>query len=97
MVDSLLTLRDVCARLALSRSGLYALIARGEFMPPLRIGRASRWHRHEVEAWLAARPRGTAQGPRPRRDDPAEQAAARADLRAIHERRRLAVRDAASG
>jgi predicted DNA-binding transcriptional regulator AlpA len=35
------------------RSRLYALIARGEFPAPLKIGKSSRWVRAEIDAWLS--------------------------------------------
>lgn len=41
----------------LSRSGLYALMDKGEFPRPIRIGqRAVAWPESAVIAWLAERP-----------------------------------------
>ena len=39
----------------LKRSQIYALAAKGGFPRPAKLGSASRWSRHEVEAWVAAR------------------------------------------
>ena len=34
------------------RSRIYQLIADGEFPPPIKIGKSSRWVRTEIDAWL---------------------------------------------
>ena len=40
-----------------SRSTLYAMVQRGEFPPPVRIGvRAVAWRAHEVYSWVETRP-----------------------------------------
>ena len=55
----LLTLRDVTAATALSRSAVYALMAESRFPKPIRIGaRAVRWVEQEVRDFIASRPRG---------------------------------------
>ena len=55
----LLTLRDVKATTALSRSAIYALMAESRFPKPIRIGnRAVRWVEQEVLDFIASRPRG---------------------------------------
>jgi prophage regulatory protein len=44
----------------LSRSGLYAMMNKGEFPRPIRIGiRAVAWPESAVVAWLASRPAAT--------------------------------------
>lgn len=48
----LLPLDLLQAYVGFGRSHLYALIARGEFPQPVKIGRSSRWPLHEVEAWI---------------------------------------------
>ena len=54
----LLTLRDVTAATALSRSAVYALMAESRFPKPIRIGtRAVRWVEQEVLDFIASRPR----------------------------------------
>ena len=54
----LLTLRDVTATTALSRSAVYALMAESRFPKPIRVGtRAVRWVEQEVLDFIASRPR----------------------------------------
>jgi len=63
-VPRLLTLRDVLAATALSRSAVYALMAESRFPKPLRIGsRAVRWVEQEVLDFIASRPRGGSERP----------------------------------
>ena len=60
----LLTLRDVTALTALSRSAVYALMAESRFPKPIRIGsRAVRWVEQEVLDFIASRPRAGSDGP----------------------------------
>ena len=60
----LLTLRDVTAATALSRSAVYALMAESRFPKPIRIGsRAVRWVEQEVRDFIASRPRGGSERP----------------------------------
>ncbi len=60
----LLTLRDVTAVTALSRSAIYALIAESRFPKPIRIGtRAVRWVEQEVLDFIASRPRAGSERP----------------------------------
>ena len=60
----LLTLRDVTAATALSRSAVYALMAESRFPKPIRIGaRAVRWVEQEVLDFIATRPRGGSDRP----------------------------------
>jgi len=47
---------EVEARTGLSRSSLYAMMSRGTFPRPKRIGqRAVAWSEDEIENWLATR------------------------------------------
>ncbi len=64
----LLTLRDVTAATALSRSAVYALMAESRFPKPIRVGsRAVRWVEREVLDFIASRPRaGSERSPRSR-------------------------------
>ena len=58
MTTRLLTLRDVTAMTALSRSAVYALMAESRFPKPIRVGaRAVRWVEQEVADFIASRPR----------------------------------------
>ncbi len=41
---------------SLSRSGIYALMAKGEFPRPIKLGiRAVAWRCADIEAWLGSR------------------------------------------
>ena len=62
--DRLVRLSEVLARTALGRSSIYRKMLDGFFPVPLKVGvRAVRWRESEIEAWLAARPRATDDGP----------------------------------
>lgn len=43
---------DLCSRLRISRSTLYALIARGDLPRPSKLGRSSVWKAEDVAAAL---------------------------------------------
>ncbi len=51
----LVTLPAVLERLKLSRSQIYALMARDEFPRPLKVGRSARWSCRELEEWIHAK------------------------------------------
>lgn len=51
-------LPGVLGRRADGRSSLYSDIAKGLWTPPIRMGRASTWPRHETNALLSARVAG---------------------------------------
>ena len=60
----LLTRKEVEARCRLGRSTIYRKMRNGTFPLPLKIGmRAVRWHRQEIETWIASRPRATGECP----------------------------------
>ena len=64
VLPRLLTLRDVIAATALSRSAVYAMMAESRFPKPIRIGsRAVRWVEQEVLDFIASRPRGGSERP----------------------------------
>ncbi len=64
VMPRLLTLRDVMAATALSRSAVYAMMAESRFPRPIRIGsRAVRWVEQEVLDFIASRPRGGSERP----------------------------------
>jgi len=50
----LLDVRGVAAFCSLSPATIWRLCQRGAFPAPLHIGRAARWRRSDVEAWVAA-------------------------------------------
>jgi prophage regulatory protein len=52
-VDHLHLLRDVLHITKLSKSGLYRLIAAGDFPRPIKIESKSRWSDLDVQAWIA--------------------------------------------
>ncbi|WP_275300952.1 helix-turn-helix transcriptional regulator [Achromobacter insolitus] len=48
--------RDVEEMVGLSRSTLYAMISRGEFPEPIRVGaKAVRWSSSEILTWMSER------------------------------------------
>ena len=49
------SLKQVVELTNLSKGHVYALIARGAFPAPAKIGRKSIWNQREVELWLAER------------------------------------------
>ena len=58
MTTRLLTLREVTAITALSRSAVYAMMAESRFPKPIRIGsRAVRWVEQELLDFIASCPR----------------------------------------
>lgn len=51
--DALLYVETVSSWVGLSRSAIYALVQRGTFPPPLRLGkRCSRWLAGDVRRWV---------------------------------------------
>lgn len=53
---SLLRTTDVCARCAIGRSSLFAMVARNEFPRPVKVlGRRIAFVESEVTAWLTQR------------------------------------------
>lgn len=49
----MLRLPEVERRVGFKRATIYRLIAAGEFMRPVKMGVASAWPEHEINAWLA--------------------------------------------
>lgn len=55
-MDQVMRMKDVVKKIGLCRATIYAMISRGEFPRPIRIGeRATGWRESELEAWLASR------------------------------------------
>jgi prophage regulatory protein len=48
-------LPEVCHKVALSRTVVYALIKERRFPEPIKMGYASRWLESEVQDWITAR------------------------------------------
>lgn len=44
--------KEVCERLGVKKTKLYALLGEGHFPLPAKVGRASLWPAHEVEAYM---------------------------------------------
>lgn len=59
MVNAVLKLPAVQAKVQLSRSSIYRLEAEGKFPRRIQLGggHAVGWYQHEIEEWLASRPR----------------------------------------
>ena len=58
MVNTTLRRSEVQAMTGLSVAGIEKMMRAGEFPEPIKVAdRAVRWHRSEVEAWLANRTR----------------------------------------
>ena len=56
MDAAILRLPDVCRRVGLSKSQVYALIARQQFPRQLRLStRASGWDARAITAWIESR------------------------------------------
>jgi excisionase family DNA binding protein len=49
----MLTVADVAAMLACSTKTVYRLVDRGAIPRPVRLGGMLRWHRAQLERWLA--------------------------------------------
>lgn len=48
----LITIQDVAAMLRLSVRSVRRLVSKGELVPPIKIGRAARWRKHEILVWI---------------------------------------------
>lgn len=48
----LLRLPDVRDKLKLGRTAIYALVKRGELPQPVKLGTASAWPEHEIDAYI---------------------------------------------
>ncbi len=54
--DRLLRREEVETRCGVTRSTIYRLMRAGQFPEPVKVGP---WAEHELEKWLAERPRAT--------------------------------------
>ena len=48
----LLTIKQVCEILRLTRQTIHVYVLQGRMPPPLKIGRATRWDRRDLEKWI---------------------------------------------
>lgn len=51
---ALLAFNPLSNYVGFGRSRIYQLIAEGEFPPPIKIGKSSRWLTSEIDAWINA-------------------------------------------
>lgn len=54
MCRPLMTAPDVARKLQISLSHFKALVAKGVFPQPIRIGRATRWNPKTVDEWVSS-------------------------------------------
>jgi prophage regulatory protein len=58
--EQLLRLPEVRAKLGLSRSAIYRLVAAGKFPQPLKLTpRTIAWRLSELDSWIEAQPRSS--------------------------------------
>jgi excisionase family DNA binding protein len=50
----MMNVQDVARELRVSARHVWALLAKGAMPAPLRAGRAVRWRRSDIEAWVTA-------------------------------------------
>lgn len=50
---ALIDFKQLSQKVCMGRSRIYALIASGNFPPPVKIGTSSRWINPEIEAYIA--------------------------------------------
>ena len=53
-VQLTLTAKELAARLGISRAHVWKLLSLGQLPPPVRLGRAVRWDKRVIDAWLTA-------------------------------------------
>lgn len=49
---ALLAFNPLSTYVSMGRSRIYALIDEGDFPPPIKIGRSSRWLKSEIDSWI---------------------------------------------
>ena len=49
---ALLSFNPLSTYVSMGRSRIYGLIEEGEFPPPIKIGRSSRWLKSEIDSWI---------------------------------------------
>jgi prophage regulatory protein len=58
-MPTIIKLPQLIDKTKVSRAAVYAMIARGEFPRPVRLGRRSvGWRVEDIDAWIADRPIG---------------------------------------
>jgi predicted DNA-binding transcriptional regulator AlpA len=51
--SALLAFELLSQYVSMGRSRIYALIDEGDFPPPIKIGRSSRWLKTEIDSWIS--------------------------------------------
>lgn len=51
-LQALFTFVILSGYVSMGRSRIYALIDDGDFPPPIKIGRSSRWLKSEIDSWI---------------------------------------------
>lgn len=54
MTNKLLSVRQVADLLCISERSIFRLVDAAKMPKPIRLGRAIRWNREEVETWIAS-------------------------------------------
>jgi predicted DNA-binding transcriptional regulator AlpA len=52
ILEVLFNFHTLSSYVAMGRSRIYSLIDEGDFPPPIKIGRSSRWIKAEIDAWI---------------------------------------------
>ena len=55
----LLRMPQVLDRVGLKKTVIYERIKAGTFPKPIKLGSASAWHAHEIEAWIVGQASGS--------------------------------------
>ena len=51
----LITMKDICRETGFTSAGIYQMIRRGTFVPPIKWGRLSKWRDDDVQRIIDAR------------------------------------------
>jgi len=51
-MTKLITLNDLTLSLKISKTSIYRRLANGDFPPPIKLGRLSRWRSDDVDNWI---------------------------------------------
>lgn len=53
--DRLIDMKDICELTGMTDKWFYKLIQEGQFPPPIKLGRRSKWIEQEIQAWFEER------------------------------------------
>lgn len=51
-LPELITAKEFCSLLKISRRHFQRLLSTGKIIPPIRLGRSTRWDKQEVNNWI---------------------------------------------